>query len=352
MIKKETYQKEWILSHRARKGLEKINPPLADKMIHALGMVELLASAGMSFVFKGGTSLILLLDAPSRFSIDIDIITEHSREEVELFLQKICFGTPFKRYELNERRSYRGDGVPKAHYSLFYLSEITGKEGHVLLDILFDQHPYPSTLDIPVKSEWLLTDSTVQLIKVPTHEGIAGDKLTAYAPNTTGIPYKMGKELEIVKQLSDVGRLYHHVKDMSIVKKAFDKAVEKEIKYRGDKHKPDDIIEDIINTGLLIAKRERNKEEPHLSNFKEIQMGLLQFKTYQMSSFFRIDDAIVSSAKAALMAKRIRGNHSGPVDLFEKAMKKEDLLIKGQAYDFLNKLPAEALFYWNKTLSL
>ena len=43
MILAESYTSNWINSHRAKKGFEKINPPLAEKMIHALGLVEALA---------------------------------------------------------------------------------------------------------------------------------------------------------------------------------------------------------------------------------------------------------------------------------------------------------------------
>jgi hypothetical protein len=39
-------------------------------------------------------------------------------------------------------------------------------------------------------------------------EAIAGDKLTAFAPTTTGIHYGQDKALEIIKQLFDVGILF------------------------------------------------------------------------------------------------------------------------------------------------
>ncbi len=52
-------------------------------MIHALSLVEQLSSQGLDFVFKGGTSLILLLDDAGRFSIDIDIVTTAAREDIE-----------------------------------------------------------------------------------------------------------------------------------------------------------------------------------------------------------------------------------------------------------------------------
>jgi hypothetical protein len=351
MILPESFTKEWIHSHRERNGFEKVNPPLVEKMIHALALVEALAASNLDFVFKGGTSLILLMPAAGRFSIDIDIITQAGRNEIENILTEVCKKSPFTSFKLNEQRSYKA-GIPKAHYSLFYNSRLTEKEDHILLDILFDEHSYPSLLEMPITGNWIKTDAQLIPVKLPTHESITGDKLTAFAPNTTGVPYNQGKELEIVKQLFDLGRLFHEIKSIEIVKAAFDKNVEKEIIYRGRKCTREDVLDDIIQTGLLIAKREKNKEEPHLSNFKEIQKGLLQFKPYQMTSFFRIDEAIISSAKAALMAAKIKSGASGAVEVFLPAFDKREYLIQHPEYNFLNKLPVEALFYWFKTLQI
>jgi len=61
MILAESFKKEWIYSHRVKAGFEKINPVIAEKMIYALALVEGLAGTKLDFVFKGGTSLILLL---------------------------------------------------------------------------------------------------------------------------------------------------------------------------------------------------------------------------------------------------------------------------------------------------
>lgn len=349
MILKESFTKDWIYSHREREGLDKINPPLVEKMIHALALVEALAASKLDFVFKGGTSLILLMPVAGRFSIDIDIITQATRSEIENVLKEICNKQPFTSFKLNEQRSYK-PGIPKAHYSLIYSSGLTEKEDHILLDILFDEHTYPSLLEMPVIGEWIRTDAHSILVKVPTHESITGDKLTAFAPNTTGVPYNQGKDLEIVKQLFDLGRLFHVAKNIETVKASFDKTVQKEIIYRGSTCSREDVLEDIIQTGLLIAKREKNKTEPHLSNYKEIQRGLLQFKPYQMGSFFRIEEAIVSSAKAALIAAKIKSGSNEPVDGFRAEYDKRDYLIQNPEYTFLNKLQPEALFYWYKTL--
>ncbi|HEV8083703.1 MAG TPA: nucleotidyl transferase AbiEii/AbiGii toxin family protein [Chitinophagaceae bacterium] len=347
MILPESYSKEWIYSHRAKKGFEGINPPLAEKMIHALGLAEALAASELDFIFKGGTSLILLISTFDRFSIDIDIITQAGREQVERVLKEICHGKPFIGFKLNERRSYQ-TGVPKAHYSLTYNSVIVGREDHILLDILFDDNPYAVVLEVPIETAWLKTDDKKVLIKIPSCESITGDKLTAFAPNTTGIPYKKGKELDMVKQLNDVGKLYHEIKDMSVVIESFNRTVDKEIKYRGNICTRDNVIQDIIDTALLIAKREKNKEEPYKSNFAEIHLGLKQFRGYQINSHFRIDEAITASAKAALLASKLKSNNINKLELFSPDIRKDDCLFEEPALNFLNKLQIEPLFYWSQ----
>lgn len=51
----------------------KADPLLVEKNIHAFHLLEKLIEIELDFVFKGGTALILLLDKPIKFSIDIDI---------------------------------------------------------------------------------------------------------------------------------------------------------------------------------------------------------------------------------------------------------------------------------------
>ena len=51
-----------------------------EAMIYALYLLEHIQKTDLEFIFKGGTSLLLLMDQPKRFSVDIDII-----------LQPFCF---------------------------------------------------------------------------------------------------------------------------------------------------------------------------------------------------------------------------------------------------------------------
>ena len=48
---------------------------------------------------------------------------------------------------------------------------------------------------------------------MPTLECLLGEKLTAFAPHTTGVPLGKKKELEIAKQLFDVAILSEQMND-------------------------------------------------------------------------------------------------------------------------------------------
>ena len=59
---------------------------LLEKTIGALYLLENLVSEGLKFIFKGGTSLVLLLNDLKRFSVDVDIITRRKQRK-----SRICF---------------------------------------------------------------------------------------------------------------------------------------------------------------------------------------------------------------------------------------------------------------------
>ena len=79
MISPQTRTLDWVT--HIRDLYPKRDPILIEKMIMALTLVESLEMSGLDFIFKGGTSIILLLSEPYRFSIDIDILIP---EEINL----------------------------------------------------------------------------------------------------------------------------------------------------------------------------------------------------------------------------------------------------------------------------
>jgi hypothetical protein len=352
MIKPHCFQKEWIDSFRRQPAYERINPPLIEKMIHAFSLLQHLQTLELPFVFKGGTSLVLLLDKANRFSIDIDIITMASREEIEHRLDAIAASSVFTGWTLDGRRSYQ-PGIPKAHYKLEYASAYN-RSGYVLLDILFERQNYPVVHTLPVTSSWFETETIVS-VNVPSVESIAGDKMTAFAPNTTGIPYGRNKELEIIKQLFDLAALFERIQGVDIVAASFMAFARQEIAYRALNMTPTDVLWDSIHTSRIISFREGNKTEPDRAHYGELRQGILQFDNHLITGHFRIDEAIAASAKVAYLCIRLLIQDYTDLPRFEGQDTTASVITNPQwsPLNKLKRLPDQsAFFYWFAGLQL
>ena len=84
MISVESHTKEWIMGIREKSHIP-ADPILIEKMILALTLLENLRTGGLKFIFKGGTSLLLVIGAPTRFSIDLDILIEKDHDLDDAF---------------------------------------------------------------------------------------------------------------------------------------------------------------------------------------------------------------------------------------------------------------------------
>ncbi|MBS1572919.1 MAG: nucleotidyl transferase AbiEii/AbiGii toxin family protein, partial [Bacteroidetes bacterium] len=306
MIDLKTLSADWIAEKRKKYSKD---PTLMESMIYALYLLEQLQLSGLNFIFKGGTSLILMMKEPKRFSVDIDIIVSPkiNREKLEKYLSKIEETSAFTRMELDEKRSYQGD-IPKAHYKFLYNSNFANKnqqgevisnpEREILLDILFAENHYPALIEIPLETEWILqTDKSVS-VTTPDINSILGDKLTAFAPNTTGIPYNTEKEKEILKQLFDIGNLFDLLTDINVFKKSFWETAKGEIEYRPEREikSVEQVLQDTIDTALLIAKKDILKTDDEKEKFTEINIGINQFRHFVFVGKFEILEAQVASA--------------------------------------------------------
>ncbi|MBN2683109.1 MAG: nucleotidyl transferase AbiEii/AbiGii toxin family protein [Bacteroidales bacterium] len=350
MIHKETLTKEWIMQFRERPELKKNDPALIEKMIFALYLLECLAKQPFDFVFKGGTSLILILDESYRFSVDIDITSSISRAEIEGVLQKVVENSAFESFKLDEDRSYENAAIPKAHYFLYYKSSFNNAANYILLDILFKENVYAETKKTDIKSQWLKYSEPVVSVITPTVNAILGDKLTAFAPNTTGVPYLKRKEVEIIKQLFDISVLIEKADDYKQVYDSFNKVVAEEISMRKIVIVGKDVLDDIVDTALLIARRDKNKDKD-AEKFKEILLGLSKINNFIISGNFRIDEAIEASAKAAWFALKLERNNYDSMTLFNEKMDVSQLNIKDKEWGFLNKLKKSnkpAFYYWHQ----
>lgn len=367
MIKPESLSVDWIADRRQKFGKD---PTIVEGMIYALYLLESLKLSDLDFIFKGGTSLILLLDHPKRFSVDIDIIlnTSIKKDKLEEYLSKIIESSNFILMELDERRSYK-PGISKAHYKFFYESNfptrdrdgnvISNPQREILLDIIFTDNPYPKSVERPIETEWLLQEGASVKVIMPDIDSIIGDKLTAFAPNTTGVPYGIEKEKEIMKQLFDIGCLFNELTDIEVVKQSFRNSVKAEIDYRPERKikSAEHVLQDIIDTSLIISGIMNLSKNEESLPLREINTGINQFKHYLFEGTFGLLEAKVASSKAALLAAIILKDYKGDLPKFRQDIPLSDYLISNQNYNYLNKrlkfvAQGEALFYWFQTIRI
>jgi len=346
MIDPKTYTLAWVESVSKKHGnTDKI---LVEKTIRALTLLTELKASGLNFIFKGGTALMLLLEKPKRLSIDIDIIITEKAAGIELVFDTIVQKRAFLRYEKQSR--IINNKIEKAHYKFFYTPtyKTHSNEEYILLDILFEKNPYNELTNIPIVSPFLLIQDNHDTVTTPSIENILGDKLTAFAPNTTGIPYfkaEHSMSMEIMKQLFDIGNLFDMATDINQIKNSFNTIVQNELVYRELKqHTANDVLDDIIETLLCISTRGKAGK----CNFNEIQKGIERVKQFIISERFLIDNAIVAASKAAYIATIIKYDKFN-LQKFNKNTDIKDLLIENTGLNKLNKLKKsnkEAFVYW------
>jgi len=334
MINRKEISIEWI--NKVSKENRKADKILIEKVIRVLLLLEGLVKQKVEFTFKGGTALMLHFNSTKRLSIDIDIILPRENKELNNVLDKVAKEQGFLRKELQTRTS--ASEITKSHFKFFYtpLYKTNKVEDYVLLDILFEKANYQNIIKLPIISTFVPIIDNPLLVNLPSLEDILGDKLTAFAPNTTGIPYfksENSMSMEIIKQLYDIGNLFDKVENLSIVKNIFTKFTETELAYRDIKDcDEDNVIEDIYQTALTIASRGIDGK----GDFEQLQLGIQRIRAYIFSESFNIEKAIISASKAAYISALIKGNIN-KIEKYSNPLQMKDWLIDKPMYNKLKR---------------
>lgn len=189
--------------------------PLCELVVRCLELVSQLSHAGLSYRFKGGNSLLVLLEDPQRFSIDVDIVTTEPRERLEQVVPEIAERCPlFTRWE--SRAPKTKPWLPMISFKLFFESVFEADEDpFVMLDVVLEPAPYDG-ITRPVRcGDIYASDQTVE---VPSVSGLIGDKLLTLGPETLGIPIGKGKAAHRLKHVFDVATLCRQGYDVDAVR--------------------------------------------------------------------------------------------------------------------------------------
>ena len=349
MITDKTHTEEWLTG--LQKKFRRKDPGILERVVKALTLLEHLVDSGLEdFVFKGGTSLILILENTKRFSIDIDLCITEKPKNIEDIFDKVLAKGVFTSWELSPRKPV--PPLDKEHYKFVFKSIRDGAESNILLDLVFQELHYPELEIRPIKALYIDTEDPVINVQVLPVDCMLGDKLTAFAPDTCGIPYGVNKELEIIKQLYDVSRLFRQSNDLSLVRKTFNISSAKELEYRGlNELHPSDVLEDIFLTSLLLAERGNRRDK---EKFEALTFGIRGFANYISDGGFVIEDAIVCGSQAAYLAQLIRKSDETEIKRFDSGLNLKDVLIEG-GFNYLNRLKKtspEAFFYFKEAVGI
>ena len=300
MIEQKCADKEWIEAIAKTNRVDKI---LVEKVIRALMLLEGLTESGLDFVFKGGTALMLLFDSSRRVSIDIDIVVPDNEKDISTIVSVVCDRKRFYGFERQERMARTR--INKEHYKLKFLSALNNQESYILLDVVKEDIHYRNTIKLPIDSTFVKQEDEPFMVRLPDFNNMLGDKITAFAPNTTGIPYVKGDKemgMEIIKQMYDIGCLFDHADDAETVSEVFSSFAGAELLFRGSKSNIEDVLNDIIETSVSICLRQNTGK----ADFNILSKGIVQVKPFIFSESFHLEKAMGYAAKAAYIASVIK----------------------------------------------
>lgn len=350
MISKDCFTTKWI--YEVSEKLNYKDKNLIEKVIRALSLLEMLVESGCPLIFKGGTALMLILtDSLHRLSIDIDIICPPNTD-IEEYLKE------YKKYGFVKvkqvGKEYLKNNLPLEHAKVYYEVTYTDKTNineYIRLDILYENNPYQNLIQIPIDNHFIKLEGTPVFVTVPSKEDMLGDKMTTFAPNTIGIPYFKGNRncnMEIIKQLYDIHRLFDNVNNFTLVYEAFKNVAEVQLKYRGIEGQINKYYSDVRNIALCISTRGK-AGQGDIDYFVD---GIKRVRSFIFQENYYIDNAIIGASIIAYLATCFEKEI---FDIEKYSGNPKDIVyldISNHLSSKLRKLKTsnpEAFFYWAKT---
>lgn len=302
MILQSCFTDEFI-SSRVGNNIDKKR--IYEKVVYAFYLLEKLSNLNYEFVFKGGTSLMLLLNSFNRFSVDIDILMNPKDQDG---ICKDVYNLIDDRFINVEEDKRKPVDIIKRHFKFYfksiYASDNDNDNPYILLDIVFDDMKYIALTKHKINSHFVETDDPYLEVSIPSIDEMLGDKLTAFAPKTIGILYSRpnqfrSKHVEIIKQLYDVAKLFDNMADISLVKETYIKVANIQIKNRGLSSNYLETLKDSAEACKLIITQ--NKKEDDNENYAILKKGYEGFKHYVVNDF-RFQDLIINAVKVYILS--------------------------------------------------
>ena len=343
MLQAENFTIEHISKLRENSNCD---PAILEHTVYAFGLLESLVRVNMPFIFKGGTCLMLLLKTPRRLSTDIDIIVEPGTD-ISYYIQEASKIFPF--LEVEEQSRVGKNQIEKKHFKFIYDSPVNKKKFYILLDVLFEENHYHTLVKKNIANDIILTEEPYLSVTIPSIDCILGDKLTAFAPHTTGIPFDVNKEMEIIKQLFDISTLIEECNNFQDVYESYMKTVISEIAYRGNGCTVEDALLDTIETAACIVGRGNNRPD----EYRKLVSGIKSIRTHMFKENYSGEIAAIQSCSVMYMAACILKNKEFVrIKTLENYMKDSIGKSKFKNLSYIKRLKLEAYAYLVEAVKL
>jgi hypothetical protein len=152
--------------------------------------------------------------------------------------------------------------------------------------------------------------------------------------------------------LFDIGKLFDRFDDIQVVRNTFNHIVRKELAYRNlSQLDSSHVLDDVFETAVIISSRGTYKND----YFEELNEGIKKIIHYTYSEPYRIEDAMVSAAKAAYLSRLLKNSLKESISRFNKMEDLGHLNITHRNFTKFNKIKKykpEAFFYWSQAVSL
>jgi hypothetical protein len=227
-----------IEAHRGEARAE-----VAEQAARSLALVAALSRTDLAFRFKGGNSLLLILEALERFSIDVDISTGEPRERIEACLDAaVKESGAFTRWARRQHKTK--PWLPLASFEVYYDSVFPGAGGTFLFfDAQLHKTRYAGQR-VPVRCGELFASQ--ETAEVATPGGILGDKLLTLGPSTYGIPLGKNKEAQRLKHAFDAARLSRAGPDLKEIRESLAFCREQEDELQGRSFSMEEALTDTL----------------------------------------------------------------------------------------------------------
>lgn len=355
MILERSFTRDWLLEVNRVLGWNRQEAQLKnlEKAISALYLLECLAESGVDFIFKGGTSLLLLLGKIYRLSVDIDIIMEQPIADPTEIFTKLCADSEiFIRFEKQERGAE--SLFDTEHYKFFYRPFAEeADESYILLDLYHLSNPYANTVKMEIDSEILCTEGQGAVVRLPDIDSILGDKLTAFAPTTIGIslsaePGYRPKRVEVLKQLYDIGNLFDCAVNVDNIRATHRTVALHEIEKFGLEITPEDALRDSAHYARIIGFAGKSEK----AQYETIAKGYRDFNKFVSDLSFDESHAVLAAAKTACLIRALLSD-TEHLEKYNDGVDMSDWEISDTVYANFNDYKysnPEAFFYWNLAL--